>query len=50
VRGRVTTPKSGKSRRVDMSPQLAETLKAHLTATKKETLRKGWKEPPEWLF
>lgn len=50
VRGRITTPKNGKSRRVDMSQQLAATLKNHLTETKKETLRKGWREPPEWLF
>ena len=47
VRGRVTTPKSGESRRVDMSRQLAETLRIHLLETKKITLKKGWKEPPE---
>jgi len=33
-----------------MSLQLAEVLKAHMTATKEETLRRGWKEPPQWLF
>jgi len=49
-RGRLTTPKSGKSRRVDMSNGLAETLKQHLVSRKKEALRKGWGEPPELLF
>ena len=38
VRGRVSTPKSGKSRRVDMSSQLADTLKIHLTESKKRGL------------
>ena len=50
VRGIVSTPKNGKTRRVDMSEQLAEVLKAHLTNRKKEALRKGWKRQPDWLF
>jgi len=50
VRGRISTPKSGKVRRVDMSKQLADVLKAHVTERKKEALKKGWGEPPEWLF
>jgi len=33
-----------------MSDQLAACLKSHLTERKKETLQKGWGEPPEWLF
>jgi integrase len=41
VRGIVSTPKNGKTRRVDMSEQLAEILKIHLTDRKKDTLRKG---------
>ncbi len=49
-RGRLTTPKNGKSRRVDMSKGLAETLKQHLVNRKKEALKKGWGEPPELLF
>ena len=49
-RNRLTTPKSGKGRRVDMSKGLAETLRQHLTDRKKEALRKGWGEPPELLF
>jgi integrase len=48
--GRLTTPKSGKGRRVDMSQQLTETLKALLLERKKETLRKGRGERPEWVF
>ena len=50
VLGRMTTPKSGKTRRVDMSRQLADVLKTHLFETKKETLRRGWKELPQRLF
>src|SRR5262249_22757893 len=49
-KGQLTTPKSGKTRRVDMSRQLTETLKALLVERKKETLKKGWGEVPEWVF
>ncbi|MGE0825512.1 MAG: tyrosine-type recombinase/integrase [Candidatus Binatia bacterium] len=48
--GKLTTPKSGKSRRVDMSLQLTETLKASLVERKQETLQHGWREVPEWVF
>ena len=50
VAGRVTTPKNGKTRRVDMSAQLTATLKALLQARKKETLENGWGSVPEWTF
>jgi integrase len=50
VAGRITTPKSGRSRRVDMSAQLAETLRTLLTSRKAETLRKGWPQVPDWVF
>ena len=50
VNGRITTPKSGKARKVDISRQLAETLNEHLLEVKKEKLQKGWKELPTWLF
>jgi integrase len=50
VRGRISTPKSGKTRRVDMSVGLRKALKGYLTARKEEALRKGWGYPPEWLF
>lgn len=33
-----------------MSKQLTETLKALLLERKKETLRRGWGEVPEWVF
>jgi len=33
-----------------MFPQLAEVLQGYLVDRKKEALRKGWDEPPEWLF
>ena len=50
VRGRVTTPKNGKARRIDMSRQLAGTLKLHLIERKRDTLARGWSEAPLWLF
>ena len=50
VRGRLSTPKSGKPRPVDMSKQLQEVLKKYLVDRKKEALNEGWGEPPEWLF
>lgn len=50
VRGVISTPKTGRTRRVDMSAQLAEVLQSHLLYMKKETLKKGWKQPPDWLF
>jgi integrase len=49
-RGQITTPKSGKTRRVDMSNGLVKVLKDHLTQRKVETLKKGWREQPEFLF
>ena len=49
-RGRLSTPKSGKSRRVDMSNGLAETLQKHLVERKRETLKNGWGELSELLF
>lgn len=48
--GHFTTPKNGKSRRVDMSPQLAETLKELRTERKREALAKGWGQVPELVF
>jgi len=47
--GRVTRPKSGKSRRVDMTPQLAETLKSLRTVQKRNALQKGGPFS-EWVF
>lgn len=48
--GRLSTPKSNKSRRVDLSVQLTETLKGLLVERKKETLRRGWGDVPSWVF
>jgi len=50
VKGRSTTTKNGKSRRVDMSPQLADTLKALKTERKREAMARGWGEVPERVF
>lgn len=49
-RGELGTPKSGKSRRVDMSSQLTETLRDFKHIRKEEAVRKGWGEIPEWVF
>ena len=50
VAGRTTTPKNGKTRRVDMSMQLTQVLRALLTARKTEALQRGWKHVPDWVF
>ena len=49
-RGKITSTKSGKERKVDMSNGLATVLKNYLTQRKREALEKGWGEPLEWLF
>ena len=57
-RGKVTTPKNGKTRRVDMSLQLTNTLDAFVAAKKAEAIRKEIERPEEhrgevmegWLF
>ena len=48
--GKIETPKNGKSRRVDMSQQLTDTLLDLQLQRKVEKLRKGWEEIPEWVF
>jgi len=50
VKGQITTPKSGKSRRVDLSRQLAEILRVLVVDRKREALAKGWGELPERVF
>jgi integrase len=49
-KSRTETPKNGKSRRVDMSKQLAETLSQLKRQRLEEKLREGWKEMPPWVF
>ena len=48
--GELTTPKSGGSRRIDMSDQLATTLQELRSERKKEALAKGWGIVPVWVF
>jgi len=48
--GGLTTPKSGKGRRVDLSQQLTKTLRAWLVRSEAQKLRKGWKELPARVF
>lgn len=49
-RGRHESLKSGHSRTVDMSVQLAECLHRLDRERKAETLRHGWPTVPEWVF
>jgi integrase len=46
----VTTPKSGRARRVPMTPASAETLFDLLAERRREALARGWRETPEWVF
>ncbi len=49
-KGRIETPKNGQSRKLDMSQQLANTLNELKHQRKIETLNRGWKKMPEWVF
>lgn len=49
-KGRLSTPKNGKSRRIDMSRQLSETFKVILVERKKEVLAKGLGYLPDSIF
>jgi integrase len=46
----VTTPKSGESRRVDMSRELMHTLRDLHTERQIEAAARGWNETPAWVF
>lgn len=50
ARRRISTPKSGESRRVDMSLELAQTFKDLYVERQLETAANGWKEMPPWVF
>ncbi|MBW2608535.1 MAG: site-specific integrase [Deltaproteobacteria bacterium] len=50
VRGKISTPKNGKSRRVDMSLQLTEALKSYELVCKKKGLSMGIGDLPEFVF
>jgi integrase len=51
TRGRITTPKSRSSNRhVRMTEQLTKVLTTHRTALKREAMKKGQGNPPEWVF
>ena len=49
-RNRITKPKNGKTRLVDMSLQLTKTLKAHELNCKKKGLALGLGDLPEYVF
>ena len=46
----ITTPKSGESRRVDMSLELTQALKDLYLDRQLEAAAKGWEDVPEWIF
>jgi len=48
--GRIEKPKSGHGRTVDMSEQLGRTLLRLQVQRKTEALKRGWRQPPEWVF
>ncbi len=48
--GRIDTPKSGHGRTVDMRRRLEAVLRHLQTERKAETLRRGWREIPAWVF
>lgn len=50
VRNCTTSPKSGRSRRVDMADTLADVLRDLQRAHRAEALKKGWGEVPVWVF
>lgn len=50
VRGSISTTKSGRARRVDMSLQLTETLKKHKIESMKKGLALGLGDMPEFVF
>lgn len=50
VNGKVTTPKTGKARRVIATPQLLSILGELQKQRKEETLKSGWGDVPEWAF
>ena len=50
VRGRITTPKSGRARFVVLSPALATLLMDVMAAQRRETLALGWRESPGAVF
>jgi integrase len=49
TRGRLTSPKNGKTRRVDMSLKLTQVLKDHLVSRELEAMAQN-RQKTEWLF
>jgi integrase len=49
-KGKIVTPKNGKSRRVDMSKQLTEVLLDLKRTMKIEAVKNGWGAMPKWVF
>ncbi len=49
-RGTIDKPKSGFGRTVDMSQELRDGLERLRVQRKRETLKNGWPQVPEWVF
>jgi integrase len=48
--GEATTPKSGRSRKIQMTESLAAELFNLLARRSRESLARGWADIPEWIF
>ena len=48
--GEIETPNAGHGRTVDMSQQLTQALLVLQAERRTETLRRGWREVPAWVF
>lgn len=48
--GEVTTPKSGRARKIQMTETLATELFDLLGRRRRETLARGWSDIPSWVF
>ncbi len=50
VKGQMTSPKSGRGRRVAMAARVGSLLLDLLGTRRREALAKGWPEIPDWVF
>jgi integrase len=46
----LTTPRSGKARRVPLPPRLPEDRSIFLVSRRREALSQGWPDVPPWVF
>ena len=46
----ISTPKTGKSRQVSISPKAAADLEKLFQQRRRESMERGWSEPSKWVF